>query len=106
LARAALSVAPLRIARGIQNKVLEAMAMGLAVVGTRAATQGVEGQHGRDYVVAESAAEQVEAVCALLRDVERARALGRAARAFVEANYAWETCLKPLDTILEKVTKR
>jgi sugar transferase (PEP-CTERM/EpsH1 system associated) len=106
LARAAVSVAPLRIARGIQNKVLEAMAMGLAVVGTRSATQGVDGTPGRDYLVAESAAEQADAVCALLRDAERARALGRAARAFVEANYDWEKCLQPVDAILEKVTQR
>jgi glycosyltransferase involved in cell wall biosynthesis len=56
--------------------------------------------------VAESAAEQVEAVCALLRDAERARVLGRAARAFVEANYDWEQCLQPVDAILEKVTQR
>jgi sugar transferase (PEP-CTERM/EpsH1 system associated) len=106
LRRAAVSVAPLRIARGIQNKVLEAMAMGLAVVGTRAATQGVDGVPGRDYLVAESAEEQVEAVCALLLDAERARDLGRAARAFVEANYDWETCLRPLDNVLERLTKR
>lgn len=106
LARAAVSVAPLRIARGIQNKVLEAMAMGLAVVGTRSATQGVDGQHGRDYLVADSAAGQVEAVCGLLGDSERARSLGRAARAFVEANYDWEVCLKPLDSILGRFTQR
>jgi sugar transferase (PEP-CTERM/EpsH1 system associated) len=106
LARASVSVAPLRIARGIQNKVLEAMAMGLPVVGTRSATQGVDGVHGRDYLVAETAEEQVEAVCGLLRDSERARELGRGARAFVEANYDWETCLRPLDTILERLVKR
>jgi len=105
LRRAAVSVAPLRIARGIQNKVLEAMAMALPVVGTRSATQGVDGTPGRDYLVAESAEEQVEAVCALLGDAERARSLGRAARAFVEANYDWEACLRPLDSILERLTK-
>jgi sugar transferase (PEP-CTERM/EpsH1 system associated) len=106
LARAAVSVAPLRIARGIQNKVLEAMAMGLAVVGTRSATQGVGGEHGRDYVVAESEEQQVAAVCGLLREPERARELGRRARAFVEASYDWEACLRPLDSILEKHGKR
>jgi sugar transferase (PEP-CTERM/EpsH1 system associated) len=106
LARAAVSVAPLRIARGIQNKVLEAMAMGLAVVGTRVATQGVDGQGGRDYLVAESAEEQVEAVCGLLREPERARELGRHARAFVEASYDWDVCLRPLDSLLEKHGKR
>jgi len=106
LSRAAVSVAPLRIARGIQNKVLEAMAMGLPVVGTRSATQGVEGLPERDYLVAESAEEQAAAICGLLREPERARDLGRRARAFVEANYDWETCLRPLDSILEKHGKR
>jgi sugar transferase (PEP-CTERM/EpsH1 system associated) len=106
LARASVSVAPLRNARGIQNKVLEAMAMGLPVVGTRAATQGVDGAHGRDYLVAETAEEQVEAVCGLLRDSGRARELGRGARAFVEANYDWETCLRPLDSTLERLAER
>ena len=106
LSRAAVSVAPLRIARGIQNKVLEAMAMGLSVVGTQSATQGVDGRPGRDYLVAETAEEQVEAVCGLLRAPERARELGRAARAFVEANYDWEACLQPLDSILQRFTKR
>lgn len=103
LRRAAVSVAPLRIARGIQNKVLEAMAMGLPVVGTRAATQGVDGQAGRDYLVAETEEEQVEAVVELLREPARARELGRAARAFVEANYDWETCLRPLDALLSRL---
>jgi len=103
LRRAAVSVAPLRIARGIQNKVLEAMAMGLPVVGTRSATQGVAGEHGRDYLVAESAEEQVEAVCALLRAPERARELGRGARAFVERHHDWETCLRPVDEIVERL---
>jgi sugar transferase (PEP-CTERM/EpsH1 system associated) len=106
LARAAVSVAPLRIARGIQNKVLEAMAMGLPVVGTPSSTQGVDGLAGRDYLVAQTAEEQVEAVCGLLREPERARELGRRARAFVEASYDWEECLRPLDSILERFGER
>ncbi len=104
LARASVSIAPLRIARGIQNKVLEALAMGLPVVGTTAATQGVEGVPGRDYLVADGADEQVEALCALLRDSERARELGRAARRFVEERYDWDACLRPLDALVERLT--
>jgi sugar transferase (PEP-CTERM/EpsH1 system associated) len=102
LERASVSIAPLRIARGIQNKVLEAMAMALPVVGTSAATQGVEGESGRDYLVADSEDAQVEAVCALLTDPARARELGRAARRFVEERFHWERCLAPLDGLLER----
>jgi hypothetical protein len=45
-------------------------------------------------------------VCGLLRDSGRARELGRGARAFVEANYDWETCLRPLDSTLERLAER
>ncbi len=106
LERAAVSVAPLRIARGIQNKVLEAMAMGLPVVGTTSATQGVEGAPGRDFLVADDAPGQIDAVCDLLRDSTRARALGERARTFVEQHYDWEVCLKPLDQILAKLQRK
>jgi len=100
LRRAAVSVAPLRIARGIQNKVLEAMAMGLPVVGTTPATQGVGGESPRDYLVADGAEAQASAVIELLRDPERARELGRRARRFVEERYDWEVVLAPLDDLL------
>ncbi len=106
LRRAAVSVAPLRIARGIQNKVLEAMAMGLPVVGTTSATQGVAAQAGRDYLVEDEEDGQVEAICGLLAAPERARELGRAARTFVEENYDWEVTLRPLDRMLEKHGKK
>jgi sugar transferase (PEP-CTERM/EpsH1 system associated) len=105
LLRGAISVAPLRIARGIQNKVLEALALGLPVVGTDSATQGLGGQNGRDYLVADDVDGQVEAVCGLLRDRDRARDLGLAGRRFVEENYDWEACLQPLDEVLERITK-
>jgi glycosyltransferase involved in cell wall biosynthesis len=104
LARASVSVAPLRIARGIQNKVLEALAMGLPVVGTTSATQGIEGEPGRDFVLANSAREQADAICALLADPARASALGQRGREFVEANYDWEVVLKPLDQLLARLS--
>jgi sugar transferase (PEP-CTERM/EpsH1 system associated) len=102
LCRAAVAVAPLRIARGIQNKVLEAMAMGLPVVGTTAATQGVEGQSERDYLVRDDPASFADAVIGLLDEPLKARAIGAGARAFVEANYDWEVVFRPLDDILER----
>ena len=100
LREASISVAPLRIARGIQNKVLEAMAMGLPVVGTTSATQGVEGRPGQDFLLADDEDAFYEAVKGLLDRPEEARALGARGRAFVEENYDWERCLAPLDRIL------
>ncbi len=106
LRRAAVSIAPLRIARGIQNKVLEAMAMGLPVVGTSAATRGTEGEPGRHFLVADDAEEQTRAIVALLTDRGRALELGRAAREFVEERYDWEAVLAPLDRILERMERK
>jgi sugar transferase (PEP-CTERM/EpsH1 system associated) len=100
LARAAISVAPLRIARGIQNKVLEALAMGLPVVGTTSATQGVEGRAGEHYLVADEASAQADAITDLLAEPERAAALGARGRRFVEEHYDWEVTFAPLDGIL------
>ncbi|MEM1448313.1 MAG: TIGR03087 family PEP-CTERM/XrtA system glycosyltransferase [Planctomycetota bacterium] len=104
LRRAAVSVAPLRVARGIQNKVLEALAMGLPTVGTTSATQGVEGEPGRDFLVADEAEAFAARVVELLQDQDEARALGARGRAFVERSYDWDRCLAPLDEILQRVT--
>lgn len=103
--RGQIAIAPLRIARGIQNKVLEAMACGLPVVGTTSATQGVEGTHGRDYLVADDATAFADHVCRLLDQPEEARDLGRAARRFVEDHYNWETVFAHLDDIVAKCAK-
>ena len=100
LHRAQVSVAPLRIARGIQNKVLEAMALGLPVVGTTPATQGVEGVPERDYRVREDAEGFARAVVELLQDPAGAAALGRRGRRFVEEHYDWEVVFRPLDDLL------
>ena len=106
LRRAAVSIAPLRVARGIQNKVLEALAMGLPTVGTTSATQGVEGTPGTDYIVADEARDFADAVIQLLEDPAEGRALGDRARTFVEDKYRWDNCLSPLDGVLEDITNK
>jgi len=106
LRRAAVSIAPLRVARGIQNKVLEALAMGLPTVGTTSATQGVEGTPGADYIVADEAQDFADAVIRLLEDPAEGRALGDRARAFVEEKYRWDNCLSPLDGVLEDIKNK
>ncbi len=106
LGRAAISVAPLRVARGIQNKVLEALACGLPVVGTTSATQGVEGKAGQDFILADSARDQADAIIRLLRNPDEARALGQRARTFVEENYDWSRTLQAFDAVLEQLQER
>jgi len=87
---ASLCVAPLRIARGIQNKVLEAMAMAKAVVATPQAYEGVRAEAGEDIVVAEGEIGFADAIIALLRDQARAERIGANARRRVEQHYTWQ----------------
>lgn len=96
LAGADVVVAPLRIARGIQNKVLEAMAMARSVVASPAAFEGIEAEPGRDLLVADGAEATAKAVRALLDSPADAAALGASARAHVERSYRWEARLAPL----------
>jgi sugar transferase (PEP-CTERM/EpsH1 system associated) len=100
LAAADVVVAPLRIARGIQNKVLEAMAMARPVVASPAAFEGIEAEPGRDLVVADGAGAMAEAVSRLLADPAEVGRLGRAGRACVERSYSWEARLAPLAEIV------
>ena len=100
LAAADVVVAPLRIARGIQNKVLEAMAMAKPVVASPAAFQGIAAEPGRDLIVAESAEEQAAAIARLLADPAGSAAMGAAARRRVEQAYRWDAQLAPLVEIV------
>lgn len=100
LAHADAVVAPLRIARGIQNKVLEGMAMGKAVVATPQALEGILAQDGGEVWMAEDARGQAEALSRLLRDPGQARAMGEAARKRVSADYTWAPNLSRLDALL------
>jgi len=100
LAAAGVVVAPLRIARGVQNKVLEAMAMARPVVASSAAFEGIEAEPGRDLLVADGAAAQARAIGGLLADPSWAGELGRAARRRMEQAYRWDARLAPLAGIL------
>jgi sugar transferase (PEP-CTERM/EpsH1 system associated) len=99
LAHAALSVAPLRIARGIQNKVLEAMAMAKTVVVSAQALEGIEAEPGRELLLAEDAPRFIEAVEGALARPDPQ--VGRNARARVEARYGWDANLSRVDALLE-----
>ena len=97
---AALTVAPLRIARGTQNKMLESMAMGVPVVASRIAAGGVDALPGQHLLTGDTPAELCEAILRILDDpAERAR-LARAGRERVLSNHAWPNSMKRLDAII------
>ena len=100
IAGADLIVAPLLLARGIQNKVLEAMAMGKPVLASPAAAEGIDAVADRDFVMADGAEAQAAATLALLADPARRTALGQAARFRMEARYGWDATLAPLGAML------
>jgi len=96
LAAADIVVAPLQIARGVQNKVLEAMAMARPVVLSAAAAQGIEADNGAHFVIADGAEAEAAAICGLIAAPEVAAAIGQAARAHVVQHYGWAARLAPL----------
>ncbi|MFX0200723.1 MAG: glycosyltransferase, partial [Candidatus Hodarchaeota archaeon] len=95
-----LCVIPLRLARGVQNKVLEAMAMEKPVVTTKKALYGIRATPEEHTLVADDPLTFASLVLGLLRDGSRARQLGHHAREFVRDNYDWPSNIKKLEEIL------
>ena len=100
--RSAAMVAPLKIARGTQNKILEAMAMGVPVVSSRTAAGGVDAVAGEHLLVADTADEYVAAILRICDDAgERAR-LAEQGRARMLSHHAWPESMRRLDAIIER----
>jgi sugar transferase (PEP-CTERM/EpsH1 system associated) len=97
LAHADVVVAPLRIARGIQNKVLEGMAMARPVVASPQAMEGISALHDQEVRVADDAATMAEAVLTAMDDAD----MGRAARQRVRESFSWAHNLARVDQLLE-----
>ena len=105
IAHAAIAIAPLRIARGIQNKVLEAMAMARPTLVSPQALEGIDAIPGSELLLAETASDFVVMASSLLR--QENHALGVAARRKVEQAYSWPSNLAAIDIRLEsKLTQR
>ena len=100
--RSAAMVAPLNIARGTQNKILEAMAMGVPVVSSRIAAGGVDAAAEEHFLVADSAQEYAEAIARIIEQPAERDRLARAGRERMLSHHAWPRSMERLDTILDR----
>ena len=98
LARAAVCVNPMRACAGQQNKLLEYMAMGKAVVATSYANEGIGATHDDHLVIADHPDAFADGVVALLRDHQERARLGAAARRFITGQWSWEALYLKLET--------
>ena len=104
LRHARVVVAPLRVARGVQNKVLEAMAMARPVVVAQACAGGIAAEPGIHFETAADPAGFVDRIVALLQDAVRAERMGQAARDQIVARYSWNAHLQRLGPYLQPDT--
>jgi len=102
IAQAAISVAPLLTARGIQNKVLEAMAMAKPVVATSLANEGIEATDKQSILVADDAQSFADCIMLLLDDPVLAQKISINARDFVVENFSWGQSCRDLDKYLDE----
>jgi glycosyltransferase involved in cell wall biosynthesis len=104
LARATVAVSPMRYGVGIQNKLLEAMAMATPVVSTPQAIAALQVQPGRDLLVADTAQAIAEGVMALLTDETQRHRVGQAGRHYVETNHNWNAAAEKLEMVYQEVS--
>jgi len=95
LAHASVAVAPMRIARGVQNKVLEAMAMAIPAVTTSQGYEGINAVQGRDLIIVDGVGDWVDTLVNLCAKNSHA-SMGRSARNLVVADYSWQSSLMRL----------
>ena len=103
--QSALMVAPLKIARGTQNKILEAMAMGVPVVTSRIAAGGVDAEPVTHFLVADSAEEYSDAILGVLDNPAERQRLALAGRQRMLSNHAWPHSMERLDRIIDRCIK-
>jgi sugar transferase (PEP-CTERM/EpsH1 system associated) len=104
--RAALTVAPLTIARGTQNKILESMAMGVPVVCSTQASNGVDAVCGEHLLTASSCEEYEEVIGRVLDSASLRAQLAHAARERVLTHHSWSSSMTRLDLLIGDALER
>jgi glycosyltransferase involved in cell wall biosynthesis len=102
LRHACIAVAPLQIARGVQNKVLEAMAMAKPVIASAEALTGIGAISGEHVICPKDECDWIDACVRLARHPEQRERLGLAARVFVETKHSWGNHFAILDRLLAR----
>lgn len=102
LRRSALMVAPLNIARGTQNKILEAMSMGVPVVTSQIAAGGVDAVDEEHFLVASTPDEYVAAILRVIEDPSERQRLALGGRNRMLSHHAWDKSMQRLDKIIER----
>lgn len=99
-------IAPLRVARGVQNKVLEAMACGKPVIATTAGSTGISAAEGKEILIADRAKQWAKQITQLQNDPDSITRIGNQARKLVETEYGWQTQTNKLLSLLENNENR
>lgn len=94
-------IAPMLIGTGMQNKLLEAMALGIPCITTSLANNAIKAIDGKSILVANTQKEFSEAISALLSDTEQYKKIAREGRQFVQANFGWTTSTLPLKELIQ-----
>ncbi|APW40857.1 sugar transferase [Rhodoferax koreense] len=102
LQHATVVVAPLRVARGIQNKILEAMAMARPVVASSVCVKPIGASEGAELLAARDAEDFIAQIDSLLHAPGRADAIGRAGQTMVQLRYSWDAHLAGIDRHLDR----
>jgi glycosyltransferase involved in cell wall biosynthesis len=106
LAEAAAVVVPLRIGGGTRLKIVEAMAVGKAIVSTSLGAEGIEAVPGRDLLIEDEPKAFAGAVNRLLAEPALAAGIGRSARQLAEQRYAWSAAAQALEAFYRQVLAR
>lgn len=103
-ASAKLFFAPMQIGTGLQNKLLEAMAMEIPCITSDLANRSLKAENGRDLMVGESCEDYVRDILEMLSDSDKQLTLGKAGREFVKNRFSWKKSVLELEKLMEAKT--